>query len=237
MPFDKDMKIALVIYSLLSIAMLVAILYIFTSMVSRIEGGDLTVLYFLAGGIIVALAIIVVVSLVFLRRNAAKESEHRLSASAPSAQGRTVTIPYNKNGLYALIAVSIYCIVVVGVCIYTMASSSILVKLPLVGMLIFPFIVLLGAVYVVCRRIRAPGSTTIKACPRCGSSDVVEVMYSWWGGFFALLSHEVHCKSCGKVYNGVTGGSIVAVTKWDVIIIAAIIVTVAVFILLLKIFV
>jgi hypothetical protein len=45
-------------------------------------------------------------------------------------------------------------------------------------------------------------------CPRCGSADVVQPSYTWWGGFIgAKMLKHVKCQRCGNGYNGVTGAS------------------------------
>ncbi len=45
-------------------------------------------------------------------------------------------------------------------------------------------------------------------CPSCGSSDVVQPSYTWWGGFIgAKMLKHVKCQGCGNGYNGVTGKS------------------------------
>jgi len=56
-----------------------------------------------------------------------------------------------------------------------------------------------------------PASTLMTGyvnCPRCGSSDIKKVTYTWWGGAVGprLLNH-VKCNSCGMAYNGKTGQS------------------------------
>jgi transposase-like protein len=45
-------------------------------------------------------------------------------------------------------------------------------------------------------------------CPKCGSSSVKKVQFTWWGGALgpALLTH-VQCQGCGNQYNGKTGRS------------------------------
>ena len=45
-------------------------------------------------------------------------------------------------------------------------------------------------------------------CPKCGSTDIKKVGYTWWGGALGpkLLNH-VKCNSCGATFNGKTGES------------------------------
>jgi transposase-like protein len=47
-----------------------------------------------------------------------------------------------------------------------------------------------------------------KPCPKCSSSQVEKVGFTWWGGMLGprLLTH-VKCKDCGTAFNGKTGGS------------------------------
>ncbi len=45
-------------------------------------------------------------------------------------------------------------------------------------------------------------------CPKCGSTDIKKVGYTWWGGALGpkMLNH-VKCNSCGTAFNGKTGAS------------------------------
>jgi hypothetical protein len=45
-------------------------------------------------------------------------------------------------------------------------------------------------------------------CPRCSSTRVKPVTFTWWGGLLGpkLLSH-VQCEDCRTAYNGKTGAS------------------------------
>jgi transposase-like protein len=45
-------------------------------------------------------------------------------------------------------------------------------------------------------------------CPKCGSTSVKKVPFTWWGGALgpALLTH-VKCQGCGTQFNGKTGRS------------------------------
>lgn len=44
-------------------------------------------------------------------------------------------------------------------------------------------------------------------CPQCRDGNAQKLSFTWWGGMLGpkLLSH-VKCQSCGKKYNGKTGG-------------------------------
>ena len=45
------------------------------------------------------------------------------------------------------------------------------------------------------------------SCPQCKDTNAQLVKFAWWGGVLGpkLLSH-VKCQSCGKKYNGKSGG-------------------------------
>lgn len=49
--------------------------------------------------------------------------------------------------------------------------------------------------------------TSYAPCPQCHSTNVQRLNFTWWGGVLGpkLLSH-VKCQTCGKKYNGKTGG-------------------------------
>ena len=43
-------------------------------------------------------------------------------------------------------------------------------------------------------------------CPKCKSTDIEKVKFSWWGGILGpRLFNHVKCKKCGYTYNGKTG--------------------------------
>lgn len=45
-------------------------------------------------------------------------------------------------------------------------------------------------------------------CPKCGSSNIKKMAYTWWGGMLGpnLLTH-VKCQGCRTEFNGKTGQS------------------------------
>lgn len=51
-------------------------------------------------------------------------------------------------------------------------------------------------------------STNLLNCPKCNSSQVKKVNWTWWGGMLgpSLLNHT-KCESCQSTYNGKTGES------------------------------
>ena len=48
---------------------------------------------------------------------------------------------------------------------------------------------------------------TYAPCPQCGGANSQLQSFTWWGGVLGpkILTH-VKCPSCGKKYNGKTGG-------------------------------
>ena len=43
-------------------------------------------------------------------------------------------------------------------------------------------------------------------CPKCGSSNVKKVGYTWWGGAIGpRLMNHTKCNNCGATYNGKSG--------------------------------
>jgi transposase-like protein len=45
-------------------------------------------------------------------------------------------------------------------------------------------------------------------CPKCGSSHVKKVGYTWWGGAIGpRLMNHTKCNNCGTTYNGKSGKS------------------------------
>ncbi len=45
-------------------------------------------------------------------------------------------------------------------------------------------------------------------CPKCGSTDVKKINYTWWGGALGpAIFHQVRCNNCKNEYNGKTGQS------------------------------
>ncbi len=66
-------------------------------------------------------------------------------------------------------------------------------------------------VFAVWLSIKKAASTVVAnsvACPKCGSSAIKRIGFTWWGGALGprLLNH-VKCNTCGATYNGKTGES------------------------------
>ena len=90
----------------------------------------------------------------------------------------------------------------------TNQNLGILSTMLLVFVIIF-IIILLATFYMLIKRIHTPLYYDMKACPRCKSSDIHKVEYSWWGGLIGPgLVHQVRCKKCGMTYDGVTGTNV-----------------------------
>jgi hypothetical protein len=53
-----------------------------------------------------------------------------------------------------------------------------------------------------------PQSQAYALCPHCGADAAKGETFTWWGGLLGpkLLNH-VRCQSCGRTYNGRTGGT------------------------------
>lgn len=51
-------------------------------------------------------------------------------------------------------------------------------------------------------------ATQSMPCPKCGSTNVEKVKFTWWGGALgpSLFTH-VKCNNCGTQFNGKTGKS------------------------------
>ena len=51
-------------------------------------------------------------------------------------------------------------------------------------------------------------TTQYKPCPKCGSTNVEKVKFTWWGGALgpSMFTH-VKCNNCGTQFNGKTGQS------------------------------
>lgn len=53
--------------------------------------------------------------------------------------------------------------------------------------------------------------TNYVPCPQCKNANAERLKFTWWGGVLGpkLLTH-VKCQTCGKKYNGKTGGDNIA---------------------------
>lgn len=51
-------------------------------------------------------------------------------------------------------------------------------------------------------------TTQYKSCPKCGSTSIEKVKFTWWGGALgpSMFAH-VKCNNCGIQFNGKTGQS------------------------------
>lgn len=55
---------------------------------------------------------------------------------------------------------------------------------------------------------QVPNSAGSLPCPRCGSTNVKPVKFSWWGGALGpRIISLVRCESCKLQYKGKTGES------------------------------
>ena len=80
------------------------------------------------------------------------------------------------------------------------------VSLILLSIILILIIILVITLKILIKRIETPIYYEYQKCPRCGSSDIHKVEYSWWGGLIGpALVHQVRCNDCGKAYDGTTG--------------------------------
>jgi len=48
----------------------------------------------------------------------------------------------------------------------------------------------------------------ISNCPKCNSTSIKKVKWTWWGGALGpALINSTKCESCGHTFNGNTGKS------------------------------
>ena len=219
MYIERDAKIILIYRSIIGIVVFVAF-YIALVMNQQTNPNDnFNMLQLMIFGIIFILAAILFSSIISLKREISRQQEYleNLPQKAGLEAKKYVKIPYNKSGLYSLIIGSflgviaflyMYSAFVLSPQEYTNQNLDIVSTMILVFVIIF-IIILLATFYVLIRRIHTPLCFDMKVCPRCGSSDVHKVEYSWWGGLIGPgLVHQVRCKKCGKTYDGAAGTNI-----------------------------
>jgi hypothetical protein len=173
--------------------------------------------------IICILGAILLVSVISLKMEISRQEEYLNNLSQSDLDiDKYIKIPYNKSGLYSIIIASLFGIIAFLFFYHSFIITSQKVKntsLEIVTILMLVFlialiIIMLGSFYVLVKRIHTPLYYEMKGCPRCGSSEIHKVEYSWWGGIIGpLLVHQMRCKKCGKTYNGVTGTNITKQTS------------------------
>lgn len=66
----------------------------------------------------------------------------------------------------------------------------------------------------------------ITNCPKCESTQIKKVRWTWWGGIIGpALINTTKCESCGHTFNGNTGKSNVsAIVIYSVLLLVVIII-------------
>jgi len=219
MYIERDAKIILIYRSVIGLAFFVAFYIALLSNQQAITNDNFGVLQLMIFGIIFTLTAIIFGSIFSLKREISRQQEYlkNLPQKATLETEKYVKIPYNKSGLYSLIVASLlgaiaflylYSVFILSPQKYANQNLGIVSTMILVFVIIF-IIVLLATFYVLIKKIHTPLYYDMKACPRCKSSDVHKVEYSWWGGLIGPgLVHQVRCKKCGLTYDGATGTNI-----------------------------
>lgn len=219
MYIERDAKIILMYRSIIGIVFFVAF-YIALVMKQQTNPNDnFYMLQLMIFGIIFILAAVLFGSIISLKLEISRQQEYlkNLPQKSILETEKYVKVPYNKSGLYSLIVASFLGIIaflyLYSAFILSSQESSnqnlgMVSTMVLVSVIIF-IIVLLATFYVLIKRIHTPLYYDMKACPRCKSSDVHKVEYSWWGGLIGPgLVHQLRCKKCGMTYDGVSGTNI-----------------------------
>jgi len=219
MYIERDAKIILIFRSIIGLAFFVAFYIALISNQQANTNDNFDVLQIMLFGIIFILTAIIFGSVFSLKREISRQQEYlkNLPQKAALETEKYVKIPYNKSGLYSLIVASLlgviaflylYSVFILSPQEYTNQNLGMVSTMVLVFVIIF-IIVLLVTFYVLMKRINTPLYYDMKACPRCKSSDVHKVEYSWWGGLIGPgLVHQVRCKKCGLTYDGATGTNV-----------------------------
>ena len=219
MYIDRDAKIILIFRSIIGLAFFVAFYIAFLSNQQANTNANFDVLQLMIFGNIFTLTAIIFGSIFSLKREISRQQKYlkNLPQKAAFETEKYVKIPYNKLGLYFLIVASLLGVIAflylysafnLSPQKYANQNLDTVSTMILVFVIIF-IIILLATFYVLIKRIHTPLYYDMKACPKCKSSDVHKVEYSWWGGLIGPgLVHQIRCKKCGLTYDGVTGTNI-----------------------------
>ncbi len=222
MYIERDAKILLIYHAIVGIVIFVGF-YIGVSFIQqKYPNENFALFQLIVFSVIFILMIIVISSSYALKKEILTQQKylHDLQKRTSKIKGETVKIPYNKSGLYLLIIVSI-----IGILIFVYFFNFMVLEqhpdtriqketITTLFILILSIIILLSSVLLVSlkillKRIEVPLHYKYEVCPRCGSSEIHKVEYSWWGGIICpALVHQVRCKKCGKTYDGSTGRNI-----------------------------
>ncbi|MCX6665465.1 MAG: hypothetical protein NT038_05325 [Euryarchaeota archaeon] len=223
MYIDRDAKILLIYNSIVGIVTFVGIYLAMIFIQQKYPNDNFGTIQIIIFSIISGLTIILLLSIYSLKKEIANQQDYlqNLQQTTQTSEGQIVKIPYNKSGLYAIIVTAI-----LGIIAFLYLFNVMVLQPPppgigfqkgaletisyiLFGIIIVLIIILLITMRILVKRIQVPLYYEYKPCPKCGSSDLYKVEYSWWGGLVGpALVHQVRCKKCGKIYNGATGTDI-----------------------------
>jgi uncharacterized membrane protein len=216
---ERDAKIILIYRSIIGIVFFTAFYSALAWNQQANPNSNFFMLQFMIFGIILILAAILFGSIISLKREISRQKDYLEQVSQKTAveSEKHVQVPYNKSGLYSLIVASflgliaflyMYSVFVLSPQEYTNQNLETLSTMILVFVLLF-IILLFASFYMLIKRIQTPLYYDMKACPRCNSTDIHRVEYSWWGGLVGPgLVHQVRCKKCGLAYDGASGTTI-----------------------------
>lgn len=222
MYIERDAKILLLYYSLMGIITFIVIYFIFLRLNMTYPNENFSFVQIMIFGVASVLSIIVVGSLYSLKKEISRQQEYLRTKQKTKSSPSTIYVPYNKSGLYSLILISMLGIIVtvylfIAMVFQPLSNPDISFQrgtLETVSLILFLTIMILIVILVITvrtlmRRIETPLYYEYKSCPRCNSSDISKVEYSWWGGLLGpYLVHEVRCKKCGTSYDGSSGRNI-----------------------------
>jgi len=220
MYIERDAKILLIYYSIVGIVIFIALYLGILYNQQRSPNDSFAVIQIMIFSIITILTIILAGSSYSLKKEISNQQQYLQKLQQTAGKEQIVKIPYNKGGLYSIILVS-----AIGIIAFLYLYNMMVLEPPTgvsfqkgaletVSMIIFIIILILATILlitlkVLMKRIQTPLYYEYKPCPRCGSSDIHKVEYSWWGGLVGpALVHQVRCKKCGKAYDGSTGKDI-----------------------------
>jgi len=222
MYLERDAKILLIYYSIYGIISLVALYLIFLSFQLKSPNENFSFIQIMIFTIICILTLIIVVSSYSLKKEISGQQEYLLNLQKTTSSPSIIKVPYNKSGLYSIIIASVLGLIGV-LYMYTVlmfqhpSNSNIsfqkgtleTVSLMFFLMIIFLIVILAITLRILMKRIQTPIYYEYKPCPRCNSSEIFKVEYSWWGGLLGpVLVHQVRCKKCGLTYDGSSGRNI-----------------------------
>jgi hypothetical protein len=222
MYIERDAKILLMYYSIYGIVILAGLYLAFAFFQQQTPNPNFPILQLLIFSIIGILTLILIGSIYSVKKEISGQQEYLQNLQKTTTTPTAVKVPYNKSGLYAVIIVTILGIMGF-LYLYTImvlqppSDSNIslpkdtlqTLSLMIFSVILILVVLLLITLWLLMKRIQTPLYYEYKPCPRCGSTDILKVEYSWWGGLLGpALVHEVRCKKCGMAYDGSSGRNI-----------------------------